>query len=275
MNRPMTGSLDRVADIYDETRRMPPEVLVGIMDNVRSEVDPAGGPLIELGIGTGRIAVPLAEAGFNIVGVDVSEIMLARLRKNVEGKAPARLNENAAGRSYSIRAVRGDVMGLPFANDSFGAAIAVHVFHLLDDMEACLYETRRVLAPGGCLLFGGEQRMLRYLDKALTEQFAELLIEAGIKLPDQDEVERKVAEYVSAMGGDLKQLRPVEWDFEISADDVIDRIENRVASYLWDVSDKRLSDLVRRLRILYEQKVGPPSAITKLRRSFKMFCARF
>lgn len=40
----MTGSFDRIADVYDETRRMPPEVLGGIIDNVRSEVDPSGGP---------------------------------------------------------------------------------------------------------------------------------------------------------------------------------------------------------------------------------------
>ncbi len=194
----MTGSFDRVADIYDETRRMPAEALAGIMDNVHSEVDPAGGPLIELGVGTGRIAVPLAGAGFGMVGVDVSEKMLSRL------------NENAADGSYSIRAVRGDVTALPFVDDSFGAAIAVHVFHLLDDMEACLDETRRVLAPGGCLLFGGEQRLLRYVEQALDEQFVEELVNAGVKLPDQDDVERKVAEYVNAMGGDLKPLRPVE-----------------------------------------------------------------
>ena len=271
----MTGSFDRVADIYDETRRMPPNVLAGIMDNVRSEVDPTGGPLVELGIGTGRIAVPLAEAGFSVVGVDVSEKMLSRLRENVEGKAFARLNESASAGSYSIHAVRGDVTALPFVADSFDAAIAVHVFHLLDDMEACLDETRRVLAPGGRLLFGGEQRLLRYVEQALDEQFVDMLIEAGIRLPDQDEVERRVMEYARSAGGDFRPLRPVEWDFEISSADVVARIENRVASYLWDVSDDGLNDLVSRLRALYEQKVGPPSTMIKFRRSFKMFSVRF
>jgi SAM-dependent methyltransferase len=38
----------------------------------------ADGPIIELGVGTGRIAVPLAEAGYRVVGVDVDPAMLAR-----------------------------------------------------------------------------------------------------------------------------------------------------------------------------------------------------
>src|SRR5471032_3002534 len=38
----------------------------------------AGGPLLELGCGTGRITLPLARAGVNVVGIDRSEAMLAR-----------------------------------------------------------------------------------------------------------------------------------------------------------------------------------------------------
>lgn len=260
----MPKSFDRIADIYDDTRRMPPEVVAGIMENIRGEIKPSSGRVIELGIGTGRIALPLAGAGFRIVGVDVAEKMLSRLR------------ENTAGKSSSIRAVRGDVTALPFAADSFSAAIAVHVFHLLDDMEACVNETRRVLSPGGCLLFGGEQRLFRYVEKVgLNEDFTAMLMRAGIKLPDQAEVERKAAEYVRGMGGDVRRLRPVEWDFEISCAGLTGRIENRAASYLWDASDDAIDDLVEKLRALLETHMGPPSTMIRFRRTFNMFCARF
>src|SRR5579884_2028833 len=43
----------------------------------------AGGPILEIGCGTGRVLIPLAEAGFRVVGVDVSSAMLAIARDKV------------------------------------------------------------------------------------------------------------------------------------------------------------------------------------------------
>ncbi|MBM4364353.1 MAG: class I SAM-dependent methyltransferase, partial [Deltaproteobacteria bacterium] len=42
-----------------------------------------GGPILEYGVGTGRVALPLARAGFDVVGVDRSGPMLARLRERL------------------------------------------------------------------------------------------------------------------------------------------------------------------------------------------------
>lgn len=68
----------RWAEQYDEWH-------AGLMDDdgaVAALAELAGaGPLLELGVGTGRLAVPLAEKGHEVVGVDVSEEMLAQLAK--------------------------------------------------------------------------------------------------------------------------------------------------------------------------------------------------
>ena len=64
----------------------------------------AGGPLLELGCGTGRLLVPLARAGFEITGVDLSEGMLQVARGKVAG-----LGRAAAGR---IALVQGDISTL-------------------------------------------------------------------------------------------------------------------------------------------------------------------
>jgi SAM-dependent methyltransferase len=68
----------RWAEMYDEWH-------TGMMDDVGAVATLAeladGGPLLELGVGTGRLAVPLAEKGHEVVGVDVSEDMLAELEK--------------------------------------------------------------------------------------------------------------------------------------------------------------------------------------------------
>src|SRR6188508_1195508 len=65
----------------------------------------AGGPVLELGCGTGRIALPLGRAGVHVVGIDRSAAMLARARARVKRAA-------MAGR---IDLIRGDIRYLPFS----------------------------------------------------------------------------------------------------------------------------------------------------------------
>ena len=71
---------DRIAEIYDE--------LYGDYDPAAIELlaDLAGaGPALELGIGTGRIALPLRERGVEVQGIDVSEAMISKLRSKQDG----------------------------------------------------------------------------------------------------------------------------------------------------------------------------------------------
>jgi SAM-dependent methyltransferase len=72
------------------------------------------GRVLELGTGTGRVAVPIARAGRSIVGIDRSEPMLARARARVRR---ARLQRQ-------LRLVRGDIRHLPFPDRSFSLVIA-------------------------------------------------------------------------------------------------------------------------------------------------------
>ena len=74
------------------------------------------GPVLELGCGTGRVTIPLAKSGVEVVGVDRSAPMLARLRSRA---ARARV-----GASGSLQAVRGDIRRLPFRRSSFSMVLA-------------------------------------------------------------------------------------------------------------------------------------------------------
>ena len=68
---------DRMAEIYDEWFAVPSDT----EDTVGFLSDLAGpGPVLELGIGTGRIALPLAQRGYEVHGVDSSEAMVEMLR---------------------------------------------------------------------------------------------------------------------------------------------------------------------------------------------------
>jgi len=107
------------------------------------------GPVLELGCGTGRVSIPLALDGIDIVGVDRSEPMLERARKRNKGGA----RKGARGRPPRARFVRADIRALPFGDGSFPSVIAPYgILQSLirpRDLTATLASVARVVAPGG------------------------------------------------------------------------------------------------------------------------------
>jgi SAM-dependent methyltransferase len=105
-----------------------------------------GGPLLELMCGTGRVLLPLAEAGHTITGVDISPAMLAIARDRIAEAA-------LAGRATLIE---GDVRDVPLPAKEFALSfVAINSFMHLEavrDQLACLSNVRRALAPRGLLV---------------------------------------------------------------------------------------------------------------------------
>lgn len=129
----------------------------------------AAGRVLELGCGTGRIAVPIARAGVPLVGIDRSAAMLARARRRVR----------RAGVTARVRLIRGDIRHLPFgpptadsngtgtraiaprrasrraASAGRGFALVMAPYGILQsllrerDLAATLGAVYRVLEPGG------------------------------------------------------------------------------------------------------------------------------
>jgi ubiquinone/menaquinone biosynthesis C-methylase UbiE len=109
----------------------------------------AGGRVLELGCGTGRISLPLARAGVNVVGIDRSAPMLDRARRRL-----ARLTNSPTHQlTNSLDLIRGDIRMLPFTARTFETVIAPYgiLQSLLADRDltATLDSVARVLAPGG------------------------------------------------------------------------------------------------------------------------------
>jgi ubiquinone/menaquinone biosynthesis C-methylase UbiE len=101
----------------------------------------SGGLVLELGCGTGRISLPLAKAGVDLVGVDRSAAMLSRAR---------RLSRRSIGH---LQLLRGDVRALPFADQAFRTVIAPYgILQSLiraRDLAETLKSVARVITPGG------------------------------------------------------------------------------------------------------------------------------
>ncbi len=105
-----------------------------------------GGPILELGVGTGRLAEPLAWAGYRVVGVDIDEAMLDRARSRLAAARP----DVAA----NVDLVQADLLGLalPEAGSFRLAFIGLNSLFLLatrDRQRETLAVLARHLAPGG------------------------------------------------------------------------------------------------------------------------------
>lgn len=134
------SAYDVLGGAYDRWCR---SVLADIAHYVELGVE-SGGPVLELGVGSGRIAVPTAMAGVRVLGIDSSRIMLERAAARAE----------AAGVELDLR--RGDMRELP----ALGRFPLVTVpfralLHLRNDRErlAVLRGAHRLLLPGGALAF--------------------------------------------------------------------------------------------------------------------------
>ncbi len=106
-----------------------------------------GSPVLELGCGTGRLALPLARKGHDVVAVDVSPAMLTRLR--------AKLAEEKPEVSERVRPVLTDMRQLDLGEEFPLAIIPLNTFmHLLtkEDQEAALRQTHLHLSSGGMLV---------------------------------------------------------------------------------------------------------------------------
>jgi SAM-dependent methyltransferase len=72
---------DRIADVYDSLyKELDTEAAVATLAELAGE-----GPVLELAIGTGRLALPLAARGLEVHGIDASEAMVAKLREKPGG----------------------------------------------------------------------------------------------------------------------------------------------------------------------------------------------
>ncbi len=117
-----------------------------------------GGPVLEMGCGTGRILLPAARAGVAIEGVDLSGEMLAELRRKLESE-PAEVRQR-------VRVTQGDIRSLELGRRFALVTAPFRVAQLLverADQRAWLRSVRRHLRPGGALVFDVFQPDFSYL----------------------------------------------------------------------------------------------------------------
>ena len=84
MERFYEGPQSLFVRAYDAIYREAPPPIAGDVAFYQHLAEQTGGPVLELACGTGRIALPLAESGLDVTGVDVSDGMLAIIRRKAQ-----------------------------------------------------------------------------------------------------------------------------------------------------------------------------------------------
>ncbi|MFI7088122.1 class I SAM-dependent DNA methyltransferase [Streptomyces anulatus] len=129
---------DRWAPYYDQdTGRHDVRAAVAGLSGLAGD-----GPALELGIGTGKLAVPLADRGVPVVGIDVSQEMIRRVEQRAAEAAPR----------APVRAVTGNMAGFDLGEAFPLIYMSVSTFFLLtrqEDQVDCFRSAARHLRPGG------------------------------------------------------------------------------------------------------------------------------
>ncbi len=132
-------SFDKMSVQYDETRNYDEGCFTSALDYLVNRFPPDIFPhVFEPGIGTGRIAIPIAERGYKVTGVDVSEKMISVMDRQIRNM----------GLPRPISFYQADVQNLPFPDESFDMAIICHLLYFIRDWQKAVREIVRVTGGG-------------------------------------------------------------------------------------------------------------------------------
>ena len=222
-------SFDGLTAYYDQTRTFDLNRFGQAMEWLVSRFPPSQFPaILEPGVGTGRIALPLVERGYQVIGVDISEGML---------KVCA-AQSRALGTDSALCCLRGDAVCLPLRARSFDLCVAVHLFYFISDWRGAVREMLRALKPFGTLIllhtgFGTEVPHLNERYRDMASQLGYAFPTYGVRSTSE------VVDYAASLGRAAERVDKPEWEWttKISLPEALEHLRNRAYSFTKDVPD--------------------------------------
>lgn len=222
------GSFDELAEAYDRYR-------IGYAKDLYDAIFEYGlapsSRALDLGCGTGLVSAELIARGCRVVGLDVSEKMLARAR------------ERAPQASF----VKGRAEDMPFAAASFDAAVSAQAFHWFDQ-PSVFAELRRVVHPGGIVAIWWKSFMRGDAIRLLRNEAA-----AEIGYPPPREIIKDFDAFDAAPLDD-KLLRVVPWIVRMRVGDFLGYERSRALAR--EAFGERIDDYFGALRT----RLGDPQS---------------
>ena len=198
--------------------------------------------VLDVGAGTGRVAIPLSARGCQVVAIEPSPGMLEQLRqKDEDGRVLPLLAEGSR---------------LPFSADTFRVIVIARLLYLTTDWRAILDEACRVLTTGGVLLheWGNGQADEEWVH--VREEARRLFEEAGVANPFHPGVrsEGDVDKHLLMRG----MVREVEVETgsgpTITLGEFLRRLTEGELSYIWNVPESVRTESLPTLRCWCEEQ---------------------
>ena len=186
---------ERIAEVYDRYFGDVDEAAIDLLEKLA-----AGGPVLELGIGTGRIALPLHKRGVQVAGMDASPAMIAKLRAKPGGD--------------EIKVHEGSFVDLPTPDRFSLVYVAFNtLFALLTQEEQlrCFRSVASHLRDGGCFLVEAFVPDLCRFDRGQTVRTSSLSEdEVHFELTEVDLARQQICSQLVVLANGGVRLYPVK-----------------------------------------------------------------
>ncbi len=238
----MSGSVsfDQAAEYYDRTRVTGEAALAATLDLLEGQFR-GRGRVLEVGVGTGAIALPLAQRGLSLAGLDLSAPMMRKLV------------EKAGGRTFPL--TQGDATRIPFRDGAFDGAYVRWVLHLISGWREAVAELCRVVGSGGSVIvepggYGGRWRdVWRRFVAEVGEAAAPVGLDVRHGYSDLDEAFARGRAH-------LRELPVIMMPIEGSLSEFFQEAGDRIYSWTWNVPDGQFREALGRVRDWAAEEYG-------------------
>jgi SAM-dependent methyltransferase len=210
---------DHLAGVYDEWFSHVEDAAIDCLTELSK-----GGRVLELGIGTGRVALPLSAHGIEVHGIDASEAMVSRLRAKPGGE--------------SISVTMGDFADVAVEGEFSLVYVAFNTFFALltqEEQVKCFRNVATHLADGGAFVIDAfVPDMKRFTGGQEVRTHAVTTEEVSIQVSQHDPARQRVKGQFIVLRNDQVKLYPVEirycWPSEL---DLMAQLAGMQLRYRW------------------------------------------
>lgn len=232
-------SFDRAADYYDRTRAYGEETDRAETDLLATELRRYD-RVLEIGVGTGQVAMRLHAAGIPMFGIDLSTAMLGKLLEKSGGRA-------------TFPVVAGDATKVPFGDGTFDGIVMRHVLHLIPRWGEVVSEIGRLVArPGVALVSHGESELGRAIRVRAEQVLGRPITAPGLDWHSWQDLEREMRR----VAGAHRALQPITYGIAEPLERLIEGIQGNVYSWTWGFTDDERSAIADELRPWLEERFG-------------------
>lgn len=223
---------NNIAHLYDRTRPLPEEIAQQIGDRILAFVRATPETIFfEPGIGTGRIAVPIINRGYQYVGIDRSDNMMRQLVRKFS-ELP----------SYTTL-IQARLEEIPLKDNLFDVVLTTHVLHLIPDWMKALKEIKRVLKPTGIYL--ACENLLTPHQRKLENRLREILSHYNPSIQINVEEDLKLAPFGETLkwvlieqGATVEQKTILKWNVTQTLQELLEIYTMRAFGVCWQVSEE-------------------------------------